>query len=192
MRYFESLQDPADWRTTSALRKGDNQKAIQAIIQIRDYCRKGEMSFTASYCDGAFFRVTLYSYAVQKQAGYVSPYQPEDFAQEMAILAARFDEEVKAVTFLTIEHRRLPYFRKSELFGEEVAEKFPSSSIDIEEAGNCFALNRYTACVFHLMRGLERPLRSMAKSVGVAENIENWGSLIQQINAKIKDFEALP
>lgn len=33
-----------------------------------------------------------------------------------------------------------------------VFDVFPDSAADFDEAGKCFALGRYTACVFHLMR----------------------------------------
>jgi len=51
------------------------------------------------------------------------------------------------------------------LFGDDVAKKFPSASVDIEEAGKCLALDRGTATVFHLMRAMEVGLRALAKSL---------------------------
>ena len=184
-------QDPADWRTTSALLNGNNERLLRALVQIRDYCKKGELNFTGDYCEEVLFRVTLYPNAIKVEPEWVNPYQPDDFAQEMTILSGRFNDEVKNETFLTVEPKSIPYFRKPELFGELVAEKFTSTSIDIEEAGNCFALNRYTACVFHLMRVLQKGLQVMAKALDVGYQIENWGKMIQEIEAKIKAFDAL-
>ena len=70
----------------------------------------------------------------------------------MEVFAERFEDELRLRLFFALSPSRIEYFRKPELFGESVAEKFPGASLDIEEAGNCYALDRLTACIFHLMR----------------------------------------
>ena len=58
--------------------------------------------------------------------------------------------------------------RGGQLFGDDVARAFPSSKGDIDEAGKCLALDRGTACVFHLMRILEIGLQLLAAKLGIS------------------------
>lgn len=48
-----------------------------------------------------------------------------------------------------------------------VWKRFPSAKEDIEEAVYCYALDRDTACVFHLMRVAEYGLRALARRMKV-------------------------
>jgi hypothetical protein len=45
------------------------------------------------------------------------------------------------------------YYECEDLFG--VKDKFPEANKEIKSAGNCYATENYTACVFHLMRAVE-------------------------------------
>ena len=52
------------------------------------------------------------------------------------------------------------------------------------EAGKCFALARYTACVFHLMRILEAGLNALGDSLGLTV-ATNWNRAITDIETEI-------
>ena len=76
--------------------------------------------------------------------------------------------ELQSVMFLHIRPESEEYYEEKhlfeeELFGQKVNDNFGSAIRDIKEAGKCFALRRYTACVFHLMRVVEIGLRALAK-----------------------------
>jgi HEPN domain-containing protein len=47
-------------------------------------------------------------------------------------------------------------------FGPEITASFPSAAADIREANTCFALERYSAAIFHSMRAVEVALRALA------------------------------
>jgi hypothetical protein len=72
---------------------------------------------------------------------------------------------------------------------------FPEAVTDAAFAGDCYRIEAFDACVFHLLRVLERGLRKMAGELRVpsyhAGQIElcNWGTLIDEIGKAIK---ALP
>jgi hypothetical protein len=53
---------------------------------------------------------------------------------------------------------------------------------------SCYALSRYTACVFHLMRLLEYGLASLADSLAVPIANPNWHHVLQGCEGKIKDL----
>jgi HEPN domain-containing protein len=107
----------------------------------------------------------------------------------------QFEHEAKGKVLLVLDAggQKL-WLADAALFGNEVECKFPASSFDIQEAGNCFAVGRYTACVFHLMRAAESAVSVLANAIGatvVNANGEtlSWGVLLSNIKPKI---EAMP
>jgi hypothetical protein len=69
--------------------------------------------------------------------------------------------------FLSLPKSRIDMLGNKNFLGESVSAAFPSAVEDIEESGNCLALECSTAAVFHLMRVVEWGLRALARSLGV-------------------------
>jgi hypothetical protein len=95
--------------------------------------------------------------------------------------------------FAFIPETFVQYCNNEKLFDNELVEvskRFPKANIEFTSAGNCFAAEEYTACVFHLMRGLEQGLRALAKAVGVPfpkqYDQKTWGTLIRDIKGNIE------
>jgi hypothetical protein len=84
--------------------------------------------------------------------------------------------------------RRMSYYEDGPLFGGLVAAKFPNAVFDIQEAGKCVALCRYTASVFHLMRVMEYGVQRLGKLLNVPIQVEekDWGTIGSHINGAIK------
>ncbi len=99
----------------------------------------------------------------------------------MAELQRSIERELRANIFLHVDGKRREYLEGKDLFGENVSAAFPSASYDIEEAGKCFALCRYTACVFHLMRVLEIGLDALKKITGLTAFSPTWKVALDQI-----------
>jgi len=80
-----------------------------------------------------------------------------------------------------------PLWHKNELFGPEVAAKFPRASADIKSAANCLVLGQGTACVFHLMRAMEVVVRklSVRMKVNTAPG-RTWRQMTGEMDDKIK------
>jgi hypothetical protein len=92
--------------------------------------------------------------------------------------------ELTKVTLLSLDGDEKEMFEQGEPpFGEAVHTAFPSSRYDISEAAKCLALDRGTACVFHLTRALEAPLHCLLKEVGIKEPPPNW-------NKGLNDFDS--
>lgn len=104
--------------------------------------------------------------------------------------------DLSSCWFLMIPAAQRDYYEQHKPpFGEDVAQKFLEASADIAAASRCYALDEWTACVFHLMRVLENGLRNLATTVGLpAETMqhENWKNIIDQIEKKIREMEGLP
>lgn len=113
---------------------------------------------------------------------------PHDIAVELGHLSEIIHSELESHVFFYIEPTKAHLYSQPELFGLQVAERFPSASDDIEEAGKCLALNRGTACVFHLMRVLEAGLYTLASDLSIEQIEENWQNVIEQIQKAIKSL----
>lgn len=102
-------------------------------------------------------------------------------------LQRRIDDEMSSILLMLIPQNRIEYYEGSNLFGQEVSDKFPSAVIDIEEAGKCFATGRYTACVFHLMRVMEIGVKFLGTKMQIPLASEKeWGKILDGINGKMK------
>lgn len=101
-------------------------------------------------------------------------------------LHSRFRDELEDLQFLHVSAGRVPGYEARTLFGAAVEQAFPSSVLEIQDAGRCIALNQGTAGVFHTMRALEPALIALGKKfeVNVAEN---WNSALNDIEAAIRD-----
>lgn len=73
---------------------------------------------------------------------------------------------------------------------------FPSAADDIKEACRCFALERYTACVFHAMGILQVGLYALADEFQVRFSFKielaEWENVIAKIASEIKKKGDLP
>lgn len=104
-----------------------------------------------------------------------------------AEIAADLRGELASKTFFVLEGRDGEYHTDSLLL-TEAASRFPSASEELNEAGKCFALGRYTASVFHAMRALEPALEALRLNVRAPKK-GSWGPIIDQIEAKIRQVQ---
>lgn len=87
------------------------------------------------------------------------------------------------------------YTHPEKLFPETLV-SFPSATRDVEDACKCYALERYTACVFHSMAILQVGLYTLASDVEIALRypieFAEWGEVLRAIQEKIKPYANLP
>jgi hypothetical protein len=104
-------------------------------------------------------------------------------------------EEAGTKFFLSLPpSAALTYESTSPLLGERVETAFIDATYDINEAGNCLALERSTATVFHLMRAMEIGVRILGQNLNATIANERgetlpWGIIVANVKQKI---EALP
>lgn len=92
----------------------------------------------------------------------------EDAAKRMREIGSRLNDELEGRQFFVLPNGKAAYYEPaSPLFGDEVSTGFPAASYDIDEAGKCFALERYTATAFHLMRVVEIGIRELCDALNV-------------------------
>jgi hypothetical protein len=113
----------------------------------------------------------------------------DEIAERVRLLTERMNDELDSITLLWVSPREFQYFEKTELFGANFKKHFPVANAEVIEAGNCFALGRYTACVFHLMRATEKGILALyaeLKLPPLNQPTWSWGSVLKQIGEEIK------
>lgn len=112
--------------------------------------------------------------------------------REMRELRSRVIDELQARQFLYVPHASAPLYKEPLNGWGDVPDKFPSAISDIEEAGKCIALGRYTASVLHLMRVLDWGIGAQAKALGVVLPRPEWGKLLDHIEKALRALPADP
>jgi hypothetical protein len=114
----------------------------------------------------------------------------ETLRNQLGMLRESIQDALKRRWFLWVPPDRLDYYYNENLFGPEVRDKFPDGVVDIVESGNCYALGRSTACVFHLMRVIPYGMQSVAKKLKVKYPRPiiclDWGGIIQPIDKAVR------
>lgn len=102
-------------------------------------------------------------------------------------IGSRLEDEILSLNFYCMPKMSSEYYNPAEpLFGASVANRIPEASDDVSEAGKCFAVGRYTASAFHLMRAMEVAVKVLSSELGI-ENVEReWGKLLSDIAKAIE------
>ena len=158
---------------------------VVASKEIRDLIRLPASQ--RAHLEAAELQVSLASFDRLIQAADEPELTLGDVAQSSEQLVVILMDELKLCSFWQVP-RQYRHLLKPQLFGAEVAAAFPSAAEDIEEAGNCLAFGRGTACVFHLMRVLERGLRSLAEALNDPnlnpQRNPSWDSVLKKCEAE--------
>jgi hypothetical protein len=101
---------------------------------------------------------------------------------------SRIQDELEAELFLYVPSIASKLYLNQFWIGEDVLKAFPGVASDALEAATCYALERYTASVFHLMRILEHGLASLAASLKVPIVNPNWHQILVACENQIKDL----
>jgi hypothetical protein len=113
---------------------------------------------------------------------------------------ACFESELADHVYLLVLPHRVGYWSSltENQQGHQISELvnslrgFPDAGYDAREAGNCFAFELFTACVYHLMRVAEFALVSIARSVNIDPDRINkgWDGCIGGIQAWINKISS--
>ena len=107
-------------------------------------------------------------------------------------LSAALEESL----FLAIPGSHRPYYEGRQFWTAGSLDAFPDSERDLLAASRCFAVDEWTASVFHAMRGVELALRKWAGELGVVlkvpVDIANQQDILNAADKAIRDIEQLP
>jgi hypothetical protein len=128
-----------------------------------------------------------------KKEGDRYPYEKyayPDLANDLAAIDISFSSELHEELIFRIASGKNDYFEKDDLFGPEVSSAFPSAADNIRNAGTCFAVEQWDACVFNLMRLLELGIRVLAIKFNVPFQNTTWHTIIEQIEASVRRMDS--
>jgi hypothetical protein len=90
-------------------------------------------------------------------------YGPEQVPMFAMMARQSLMHELEARVFFPVDSADAHYYREPRRDWESVTGRFPETIGDIEEAGRCYALKRYAACVFHCMQIAEHGLLALGE-----------------------------
>ncbi len=158
----------------SALSSADTAIAANALRGIVDTCRGIGLIVSALQLEDAATRLTAWT-----------PWTGTQVAQLLIGLNVAINAEMSTHLFMRIFPERAKFYEQPALFGQQVNDCFPSASRDIRAAGSCYATDRNTACVMHLMRILELGLNVLATQFSISFSRENWENIINDVEKAI-------
>ena len=120
----------------------------------------------------------------------------------LGVIADELGEDIETDldqwAFFAVDPKDRSFYKApEEYFGEGTFKTFPDSAYDLKAAARCFALDEWTACVFHLMRAIESgPLHAWAVQLGASLSFPvteaGWGELLRAGENKIKELQNQP
>lgn len=210
IRELEALQNALNTKLINVWLEGDREGVITPLKKISESCDHLGLNFSRSYAEeiiGLVAGTQSVRESIKKFLGQLrkgGPKQPSKNApddkeltpqilqEEINILRKRIDDELNGRDFFALEQKWTPYFYEAFPFGREVNSAIPRAIKDIEEAGKCLALERSTACVFHLMRVMEISLQQLGNKLEIGmEFLEDaqWNNILEKLD---KTIRALP
>jgi hypothetical protein len=92
------------------------------------------------------------------------------------------ERETTGISCLVLDLRGRDLYAGVHGFSGTVCQRYAVAVDDMQEAAKCFALGRYTACVFHLMRVLEAGVHDLGRIAGNNDPGPSWHSVLKKIN----------
>jgi hypothetical protein len=169
----------------------NKEMVFQMLPSVRGVCRELELDVSGRYAAELIGKWLL---GPAMELGRREQFM-KTFQEEADNFADTIRRELDTKLFLAIPNRALgDLFENPRPFDKDgipsVSERFPDASYDMQEAANCLALSRPTACVCHLMRVLEVGLIALASELHIPFPSRNdWQDVINAIEGKIKLFE---
>jgi hypothetical protein len=151
-----------------------------SLTAMRAECEKLDLNSTAD----------LISHIESEVSRKGEDYSNGDMVNHLDTLGVSFANELRRKSCFRIAQEKDLYFQNSDSFGTEVNQAFPSCVDEIRNAGNCYALEQNEACVFHLMRVLERGLNALATKFNVPFQHDSWHNIIEQIESKTRKMDS--
>jgi hypothetical protein len=108
------------------------------------------------------------------------------------------ENKLHSCTFLRLDTARRDFYSEedSPRFGTEIAEWVPASTYHINEAARCFALDRWDACVHHLMLATEMALRRWGRRFKLRKktpiDLVDWKPVLDGANDELQRLRNLP
>ena len=159
--------------------EGELGRTMIANLQsFHEVCKK--MEFRSS-----MFNTSLLLERINDEEHVLYDYQLVDHLKH--ILNGLFIDQ-NLQSFLRLPHELEDYHYRfvKKIMGENIIIVFPDMEYDLVHAGRCYAIEEYTASVFHLMRVMELAVKELGNKLGVdLIQYQLWNDILLQCNAKL-------
>lgn len=146
------------------------EELIAQLLRVADICKESGFTSEDAY-KGTAERI---------REG--NPHLIADLGRVISQMRNSLISEIKRLSYLEIAKEDVSIFSNPQPFGAEVWSKFPDAREDFEEAAKCVALDRGTACVMHLTRGMEHVLRAFGVSLNLTFKLgDDWKAMLDAI-----------
>lgn len=99
-----------------------------------------------------------------------------------------FTAQLQSRLVMVLDSRNARYVVDAEpRFGREVDDAFPKAAEELSEAAKCLAMQRNTACVFHLMRAMELAVARLSEAIKTGKSTDKqWGKILADLGQTIE------
>ncbi len=164
----------------------DDLKPMSAKVR-NGIARAYEVFASSADAMGAPVTASSARRAVKKLRARKKPLSYRDVGAVSNEISNIMNDEIASVKLYCLDPGADAYYSPTgALFGTEVESRIPKASNDISEAGKCFAVGRYTASVFHLMRAMEAAVQTLSTDLGIGNPEREWGKLLSYIGGQIE------
>jgi hypothetical protein len=129
---------------------------------------------------------------VTKNVTLINEYLDPDLMYEIKYLREAMEDDLKDRIVFFPEQSKVQFYGRPKLFGDATFDAFEHLRKDIIAAGNCYATDNHTACVFHLMRIIEQAVRMLARRFRVKVkrplDYEDWKAIAKGLNIKLENL----
>ena len=153
---------------------------------------RSDLAFIAAQCNEAgLSNVAAYIQDELPRFADADSVAAQEFLTTFGNLQQWMSSEMRRIEFIRVDKQQ--FYSSKPLFKPFITDIYPVLTYDVVEAGNCLALDRATACVFHLMRVVEFGVQELGDKLGVplAKEIV-WQTIMNQVNKKIGEMPDKP
>lgn len=176
-----AMQDICQW---SAINQLDSGQVSDTRVKISDVAEE-----LAEICVAAGLTSRLES-ALSRFRSSIGNDDLAEVGRNCMNIRDRLIDELEHVFYLRISSKDQKHFSDDAPFGERVKKKFPKSASDFCEAAKCLSVQQPTACIFHLMRGVEAAVHRLASKLSIS--IDSGATWRQVTNAMVPSIAAMP
>jgi len=110
---------------------------------------------------------------------------PAEIESELRVLHECLEDDLRYKYFYRYPDDKARHLVRVDAEWQAAIASFKSSEGTIKAAVDCYALGHNVACVFHCMQALESGLRALAADVGLTFDVQQWNTIIEQIESEI-------
>jgi hypothetical protein len=116
------------------------------------------------------------------------PLTLQDLLAEVRTLRETLESGIRFKRFYLYPEVKGQLYVKFEADWRAVIEGFPRTTQEAKAAVDCYALGHNTASVLYSMRVVEHGLRAFASAVNVTFDVQQWHTVIEEIEAAVRDI----